>query len=225
MTDYFLRLSESCKPMVDIAISNAKFHGIDLHHGVPNLSNGDCAIEAVSDNISTRQEFHEVYNGDAQFHRRQWMEEAEELVLSYSGMPEEVFREQWNILKQSGNYEYDLGDYVLAAIAHCTRKDILIFNTRADGPFDPIFVVQASLLGDRPPSTDIPVLLAYDTVHFEGLVPNTSSDLEKTIELKNKYLRNEYSIKKQDIPVFSNKEVNNTQHMKQTPRKTSYAEI
>ena len=69
------------------------------------------------------------------------MEEAEELVLSFCGMREETFREQWNILKQSGNYEYELGDYVLGAIAHCTQKDILIFNTRSDGPFDPIFVV------------------------------------------------------------------------------------
>ena len=120
-------------------------------------------------------------------------------------MPEEAFREQWNILKQSGSYEYDLGDYVLAAIAHCTREDILIFNTRSDGPYDPIFVVKASLLGGRPASTDIPVLLAYDTVHFEGLVPNTTSDVEKTIELKNKYLQNEYSTRKQDIPVFSNR--------------------
>ena len=80
--------------MVERAIMNAKFHGINLHHGVPNLSNGDCAIEAIADNISTRPEFTEVYNGESEFNRRKWMEEAEELVLSFSGMPEEAFREQ-----------------------------------------------------------------------------------------------------------------------------------
>ena len=110
MENYILGLSSSGKEMVNTAILNAKFHGIDLHHGVPNLSNGDCAIEAIADNISTRPEFFEVYNGGSEYNRRKWMEEAEELVFSYSGgsgMSEKAFREQWNILKQSGNYEYE----------------------------------------------------------------------------------------------------------------------
>ena len=225
MDDYLLNLSKSSQTMVERAIMNAKYHGIDLHHGVPNLSNGDCAIEAIADNISTRPEFTEVYNGGSEFNRRKWMEEAEELVLSFSGMPEEAFREQWNILKQSGNYEYELGDYVLAAIAHCTRKDILIFNTRSEGPFDPIFVVKASLLGNRQPSTDIPVLLAYDTVHFEGLVPNSVSDLHKTVELKESYVHNEYSIRKQDIPMFTNKEFPNFQLTKHVSNEATYADM
>ena len=38
--------------MVVTAIENAKFHGINVHHGVPNNASGDCAFEAVADNIS-----------------------------------------------------------------------------------------------------------------------------------------------------------------------------
>ena len=138
-----MNLPCSSPPMVEIAILNAKFHGIDLHHGVPNLANGDCAIEAVTDNISTRPEFNETFCGASEVNRRNWMQEAEELVFNFSGgagMTEAAFRAQWDILKKSGTYEYELGDFVLAAIAHCTKKDILIFNTRPDGPFDPIFV-------------------------------------------------------------------------------------
>ena len=202
----FQNLSESVKPMVDRAISNARFHGINLHHGVPNLANGDCAIEAIADNISTRPCFGEVFNGGSEYNRKNWMEEAEDLVFKFSGgagMSPNSFHEQWSILKQSGNYEYELGDYVLAAIAHCTKKDILIFNTKAEGAFDPIFVVEASKIGNRPANTDIPVILAYDQVHFEGLVPDSDEDMEKTIRLKEAYLKNEYSIQKKDIPVFN----------------------
>ena len=206
--------------MVQIAILNAEFHGINLHHGVPNLANGDCAIEAIADNISTRPEFKEVFNGGSEFNRRVWMSEAENLVLNFSGgagMTEEEFRAQWDILKHSGNYEYELGDYVLAAIAHCTRKDILIFNTRSDGQYSPIFVVKASSLANRPANTDIPVLLAYNQVHFEGLVPDTSSDLEKTIQLKNQYINGEYSIKKKDIPLFATQQASYAQAVKRAP--------
>ena len=170
---------------------------------MPNLADGDCAIEAVTDNINTRPEFNETFCGASDVNRRNWMQEAEELVFNFSGgagMTEEEFRAQWDILKKSGTYEYDLGDFVLAAIAHCTKKDILIFNTRPDGPFDPIFVVSAAKLANRKANTKIPVLLAYNQVHFEGLVPDSHLDMEKTIELKEKYLRNEYFVKKQIFP-------------------------
>ena len=205
--------------MVNIAILNAKYHGIDLHHGVPNLANGDCAIEAIADNISTRPEFGEVFNGGSEFNRRMWMGEAENLVYSFSGgagMSEQDFRKQWDILKRSGNYEYELGDYVIAAIAHCTRKDILIFHTRGDGQFNPISVVQAVKLGNRPANSDIPVLLAYNQVHFEGLVPNTALDIQKTVQLKIQFINNEYTIQKKDIPVFATQQLTYAQTVKKS---------
>ena len=205
--------------MVNIAILNAKYHGIDLHHGVPNLANGDCAIEAIADNISTRPEFGEVFNGGSEFNRRMWMEEAEDLVYNFSGgagMSEQDFRKQWDLLKRSGNYEYELGDYVIAAIAHCTRKDILIFHTRGDGQLDPISVVQAVTLGNRPANSDIPVLLAYNQVHFEGLVPNTPLDLQKTVHLKMQYITNKYTIQKKDIPVFATQQLTYAQTVRKS---------
>ena len=194
----------SIQSMVHVAIENARFHGINLHRGVENLADGDCIIEAIKDNISTRHSFHEYFEETAAFYRKQWLNEAEDLVLRYSGIPEKKFRTEWNVLKQPKTYEFELGDYVLAAIAHCVKKDILIFNTTTTGPFDPILVIEAAKLGNRKADTEIPVLLAYNQVHFEGLVPNSKFDEEKTVSLKKLYLSGEYKFQKTDIPIFSN---------------------
>ena len=190
--------------MVNVAIKSAEFHGINLHAGVPNNANGDCAIEAIADNISTRSCFKEVFEETPEFYRMKWMSETEDLVFKISGWEERKFRSEWNILKQPQCYEYELGDYMLIAIAHCVQKDILVFNTKAEGHFDPIFVVQASSLANRPANTRVPILLAYNEEHFEGLLPNSEEDQLKTVELKELYLSNNYNLKKKDMPVFSN---------------------
>ena len=105
--------------MVNVAIKNAEFHGINLHAGVPNNANGDCSIEAITDNISTRSCFQETFGESPEFYRLQWMNETEDLVFQISGWEEEKFRSEWNILKHPQSYEYELGDYMLLAIAHC----------------------------------------------------------------------------------------------------------
>ena len=79
----------------------------------------------------------------------------------------------------------------------------MIFNAKLTGNNDPIYVVQAALLGGRQANTKIPVLLAYNEVHYEGLVPDTEEDLLKTIAWKEHYLSNKYTLVKKDIPIFS----------------------
>ena len=128
-------------PIVSVGIEIARFHGINLHHGVKNLANGDCVIEAMADNITIRDCFFEVYNQSAAFNRKEWLTEAAKVVFEYSGISKEEFDLEWEQLKQPYCYECPLGDFVLPAIAHCTRKDVLIFNTNADGSLDPIYVV------------------------------------------------------------------------------------
>ena len=203
---------QSIKDMIDIAIENARFHGIHLHHSIPNRANGDCAIEAVADNVSTRLCFPEEFTEDPDFYRKKWLSEAEDLVLKYSGMEETKFREEWNILKNPRTYEYEAGDFVLPAIAHCIQKDILVFNTMPGGTFDPIFVVKASSLANREANSKTPVLLAYNNSHFEGLVPDSRQDEAKTEKLRDIYVSNKYTLKKKDIPIFN------------TPQKLSYAD-
>ena len=196
---------QSISEMVHMAIANAHFHGIMLHHGGPNSANGDCAFEAVADNISKRPCFSEIYNKGAQINRREWLSETQSLVFEFSGgagMAKDEFNKEWNKLKEPRNYEYQLGDYILHAIAHCTQKDILIFNTKPEGSFDPIYVIEASKLAGRPANSEIPVLLAYNDVHFESLFPNTEADEIKTVELKKAFITNAYTYKKSDIPAF-----------------------
>ena len=46
-------LDESISPMVQTAVKNARFHGINLYQGVKTLANGDCIFESVIDIINT----------------------------------------------------------------------------------------------------------------------------------------------------------------------------
>ena len=102
------------------------------------------------------------------------------------------FMMQWNKLKQPGTYEVQMGDYVLPAIAHCTEKDILIFHSDHNYNHDPISVVEANIIGGRSANTRVPVLLAYNGIHYEGLAPNSHQDLLRTIALKESYLDGTY---------------------------------
>ena len=210
--------AKECNPeMVNVAIENAAGHGISLHQGVPNLGNGNCIFESVMDNISTRQCFNEVFDREPDYYLKIWLDEAENLVYTFcggGGRSEKQFRKDWAILKCSGAYEYDLGDYVLPAVAHCTRKDILIFDGKLTGTMDPIYVVEASFIGGRKADTDIPVLLAYNGVHYEGLVPDTDEDIAKTVSLKDEFIGNKYNLKRKDIPIFSMNMSPNTRNLK-----------
>ena len=109
---------------------------------------------------------------------------------------------EWEELKNPGVYEVRLRDYVLNVIAHCTKKDILVFNTNLQTSPDPVSVVEAKTLGGQDTDNEIPVLLAYDGNHYEGLIPRSHQDIIKTIELKQHYLNGQYAIEKKDVLEF-----------------------
>ena len=196
-------LRESVKPIIEKGIANAKSHGINLHPGVLNLANGDCALECMIDGINTRNCFEETYDGTPNDWRLKWFTEVEDLAFNFfdAGMSRDEWDKAWSVLKTSGAYEYVLGDLIIPSIAHCTRKDVLIFNT-SPRAHSPIFVVEASTLGNRPANTDIPVIMAYDQSHYESLVPDTDDDILKTIALKKNYLEGKYERKNNDVPIL-----------------------
>ena len=171
--------------MVSIAIENAASHGIKLHAGVLNLADGNCAFEACIDSLSMRTCFQEIYDGTPDYYRKIWMTEVEEKAYDrwHGGLSTSQWKERWTIFKESRIYENDLGDLVLPGIAHCTKKDILIFNTSPQA-FCPVYVVESSKLCDQFASTEIPICLAYNQVHYEMLIPDTDEDTQKTIILK-----------------------------------------
>ena len=199
-----LKKKDAIKTMVSVAIKNAEWHGINIHHGTSNNADGNCIFESIIDNINSRPCFREFWSGSEDYLRKLWLEEAEVLVWNFCGlgMPEEILRKEWGYLKNGRTYECDLGDFVLHAVAHCVQKDILIFNTQISQSHEPISVVEASHLANRPANSDIPLTLAYNGVHYESLVPDTDVDIEKTIGLRNRFVNNVYEKSKEDILCF-----------------------
>ena len=195
-------LDESISPMVTKAIANAEFHGIHLHQGVKNLANGDCIFESVIDSVNTRDCFEESFDGTPAELRNIWMSIIEKVAFEgwNLGMSVEEWKAGFDKLKQPGVYELTLGDLVPPGIAHCTRKNLLIFNT-SPLAVSPIYVIAASTFGGCA-DTDIPVCLAYDQAHYESLVPSSDADIHKTVNLSQQFLHGRYSLKMEDIQVF-----------------------
>ena len=129
-------LKESISPMIDKAIENAEFHGINLHHGVSNMANGNCAFESIIDSISTRTCFGETFEGTPDYWRNVWMKNIEDIAFDdwHGNLSLDEWKAEFKLLRQPGMYEVKLGDLVIPGIAHCTRKNILIFNTSAIQP-------------------------------------------------------------------------------------------
>ena len=151
-----LKASKKVLEMVAVAIANAHAHDISLVHQIPNLAKGDCLFESIVDNINLRESFNERIDGHSAYHRKKWLSETEDLVFQFSGgggMSKENFQSEWSLLKKPGNYEYEFGDYILHSIAHCTKKDVLVFNTSLEADYSPISVIEAKLLGGQEANT------------------------------------------------------------------------
>ena len=201
MENYFLAKKLSVEPMIQKAILVAKDSGLNLHAGIPNNGDGDCALEAIIDQLLSRECFQsnieENYNeGDPQFYREKWFREVENVAWKTNwsvGYSEEEWKLGWEIMRQPRQYEHPLGDLVMPGITHCIGKDILIINTSNQVTWCYQVVLASSLIGKHS-TTEIPIIVAYDQVHFEGLVPNTEEDIVKSIELKNSLLSNAITI-------------------------------
>ena len=163
------------------AVENAKAHGINVHAGVLNLGNGNCVFESIIDSINTRSSFHETIDGTPDEWRRVWLEEVENVAYEEwnLGLTRDEWAAEWSVLKSSRSYEFMLGDLVLPGIAHCIKKDVLIFNTSPIA-HTPVYVITSSKLAGQANDTEVPICLAYDMVHYEPLVPDTENDVRHT---------------------------------------------
>merc|ERR1712208_51123 len=91
-------------------------------------------------------------------------------------------------LTESGVYERSFfGDMMMAGIACGVRQRILIFNTNEDILHDPIAVVDPKDYGGDIDS-EIPVVVAYNLVHYESLHPVGEQDIEETVKLVKSYI-------------------------------------
>ena len=192
------------------AIENAKKHKIKLVPGTENKGHGNCSYESAILNINERDCFKEGFVMSADFYRRVWNTDLMNKILDAQipwnpGMTRSEIVKGFEELMESGVYERSyFGDMMMAGIACGTRKLILIFNTHEKTPHDPMSVIDPSEYGGIKDS-DIPVVLAYDLVHYESLHPVGSKDIEETIKLAKSYIakpsmyRQEYGFTRQDM--------------------------
>ena len=190
-------------PIIKIAVENAKSHGINVHVGVLNLGNGNCIFESIIDSINTRNCFQDTIDGTPDDLRTIWLDEVEKIAYDKwnHGLTRDEWEAKWSVLKFHRTYECELGDLVLPGIAHCVKKDVLIFNTSPQA-HSPVYFVPSSMLAGQANNTEVPICLAYDQTHYEPLVPDTEEDVEKTIQLKQDFIRGTYEKQMNDIPVL-----------------------
>ena len=191
------------QPILERAISLAKAHDINVHPGVENLANGNCAFETIIDSINTNSVFKESFDGTPDFWRNIWMTEVEGVAYENwnNGLTREQWMAGWSVLKKSGTYEYQLGDLVLPGIAHCVKKDIVIFNA-SHLAHSPVYVVEASMLAGLPANNEVPICLAYDQTHYETLVPDGEEDMLKIVALKRSVIEGNYHRRMEDFPLL-----------------------
>ena len=157
-------LAEERTKMISRATASARRHGIQLEHGSWNPGTGDCAFEAVVQNINYRACFQEKLPLSIGTYRRNWVTDMANRTIDspWNTLSRQEWLEGWSQMLIPGTYERGIfGDLMLPGIACGVRKILLIFNTNTDSPHDPIYVVNPLQFNVRA-DTDIPVILAYN---------------------------------------------------------------
>ena len=207
---------ESAKINTDIAIQVAAQleHSVRLRHILPNLADGNCALESVCDQLNSTRRDEFIGLGSPIFPTPSTLRDAVVKCLrenkhimtqiGYTGTTWE-WENDLRQLQKNGVWDTEAGDLVIPAVAMVTKKNILIYKTNpnytACGKF-PIDVVMSSTLGGET-DTDIPLVLCYTGAHYEGLVPCTEVDVLKTIEIVHEWNRSGfYPQTMLDIPVL-----------------------
>ena len=185
--------------LIQRAIASAQKHNINLKPGKENSGGGNCSYLSVIYNINERVCFVNKFSMSPDHYRRIWNIDVMNKILDNRipwnpGMTRQEIQEGFEEMMISGRYEKSFfGDMMMAGIACGVRKRILIFNTHANTTHDPISVVDPRDYGSDIDS-EIPVVIAYNLVHFESLHPADEKDILETIKLVNLY--EIYSLKK-----------------------------
>ena len=195
-------LSQEKLKMVARAIRSGKHHGINIEHGASNKGTGDCAFEAAIYNINNRKCFEEKFSMSIDYYRRIWSTDMANRTVNtaWNIYSHEEWMEGWRQMLTPGAYERGIfGDLMLPGIACGMHKFLLIFNTDKNTPHDPIYVVDPTMFGIEV-DTEIPIVLAYNMVHYESMHPCAEKDTQATINLVKDYLEGRYKFRRKDIP-------------------------
>ena len=185
----------SNQPIFQRAIASAQKHGIKLEAGRENRGNGNCSYESVIYNINGRDCFKEKLPMSSDYYRRIWNTDMMNKLLEKRipwnpGLTRAELTEGFKELMETGVYERPyFGDMMMAGIACGVRKRILIFNTNENittTGHDPVSVIDPTEYGGWVDS-EVPVVVAYDLVHFESLHPVGREDIAETEKLVRSY--------------------------------------
>ena len=172
--------------MVKRAIISASHHGIALCQGRLNPAKGDCAFEAAIYNNNDRSCFTEKFSLPIDSYRAKWITEGENIFFRSDfnpGYSLQDWKAGFSQLKKSRVYEVDFfGDFVIPSIAVGMRKILLIFNTNPNSLREPVTVINPAQY-DVMPTTEYPIILAYNSIHYESMHPKSDADDVKCIEL------------------------------------------
>ena len=214
------------------AIESAKKHQIKLKAGRRDRGYGNCAFEAVINNINDRACFNDKFVQSPNWYRWSWMNDMMERILMgicpwNLGYTEKQIREGFTKLQESGIYEVDFfGDMMMGGIACGIRRKILIFNTSENLLHDPISVVDPECYDSRIKiDTETPVVVVYNNYHYENLLPVDEQDRQETIRLVDSYIKDrykeEYGFTKKDITYLISPSPRNTRQGIKCPQQDS----
>ena len=195
-------MSKERNTMISRAMHSAMSHGINLNPGIPTPGLGDCAFEAVVSNNNQRNCFTVKLPLSITSYRQIWTTDMANRTLhtDWNIHSPQEWLAGWQEMSVPGTYERGIfGDLMLPGIACGAKKIILIFNTSPQSPHDPIYVVDPRKFNVQP-DTLIPIILAYNQVHYESLLPTTNADIQLSINLTKEYLENRYRYSKKDFP-------------------------
>ena len=208
------------KTMFEGAVESAKKHNINVKPGTKNPGRGNCSYESVILNINERNCFRNKFNMSLGHYRVVWNTDMMNKILDKRvpwnpGLTREEIVEGFQELMISGVYERDFfGDMIMAGIACGVKKIILIFHTNEDiskTGHDPISVIDPrDYAGDI--DSEIPVVVAYNLVHYESLLPLCDNDIEEIKKLVRLYMAKpsrymeDYGFSGKDISYLVSKE-------------------
>ena len=200
-------------PMIIKAIASASKHKIKLVPGTKNNADGNCSYESVLFNINDRGCFKDKLIMSPDFYRRVWNTDLMNKILDNKipwnpGLSRAEIISGFQELMETGIYERSyFGDMMMAGIACGVRKRILVFNTNeniARTGHDPIFVIDPKEHGGTV-DCEVPVVLAYNLVHYESMHTVDEEDIQGTIKLVKSYIAkpsmylHDYGFTKDDI--------------------------
>ena len=177
------------------AIASARKHKINLECGRENQGGGNCSYESVILNINHRNCFQNKFHMSLQHYRIIWKTDIMNKILDQKipwnpGLTRIEIVQGFQELMVSGVYEREFfGDMMMAGVACGVRKIILIFHTNEDisnTGHDPIAVIDPRDYGGIIDS-EIPVVIAYNLVHYESLHPVSEDDINETVKLVESY--------------------------------------